>query len=376
MRLLAIAGLLSVAATAAPAAAQSTMTCTYNAQGGELVLTGADSGNRFQVPGVGQRLEYNPGRWAYLMDYDPKTQDGNICPQRMSFNTQSYGSTMGGQPQLDYSRFATYGTYNLNSGFTPDPHQINLTAGGPVNMSTATQGQCSGFASAAPDVRLHFQGGNYNEINFSAFSEGDTTLIINDPNGNWYCDDDSGGNLNPLLSFTPMSGQYDIWVGTYDRSLAAATLAISELPYNPNGNVSETSLGGGPDYSLPPTYGHYSLYSGFTPDPYEIPVVAGGEIDIAAYTNNQCVGYVAEAPDVRLDFTEGSYAELIFSVDAYDDTTLIINDPNGNWFCDDDSGVNGMNPALSLTPMSGQYDIWIGTYDNATARARLAISEL
>jgi hypothetical protein len=79
-------------------------------------------------------------------------------------------------------------------------------------------------------VRLHFQGGNYNEINFSAFSEGDTTLIINDPNGNWFCDDDSGVNgMNPALSLTPMSGQYDIWIGTYDNATARARLAISEL---------------------------------------------------------------------------------------------------------------------------------------------------
>jgi hypothetical protein len=56
----------------------------------------------------------------------------------------------------------------------------------------------------------------------------------------------------------------------------------------------------------------------------------------------------------------------------------LVNDPNGNWHCDDDGGNAGLNPALSFyNPSSGVYDIWIGSYaqgDNASAS--LSISEL
>ena len=44
----------------------------------------------------------------------------------------------------------------------------------------------------------------------------------------------------------------------------------------------------------------------------------------------------------------------------------------------DDDGGNGFNPSLSFgSPMSGRYEIWVGTYGSTdTARAQLHISEL
>jgi hypothetical protein len=270
----------------------------------------------------------------------------------------------------NYNLNPTYGTYNLQSGFLPDPQTITVVAGGQNNVSNATGGQCRGYAASAPDVRIHFTGGSFNQINFSATSNADTTLIVNDPNGTWYCDDDSGNGLDPLLELTPISGQYDIWVGTYGPSTAQAVLSISELPYG-----SAPVAPGGPNYNLTPTYGTYNLRSGFLPDPQTIQVVAGGSNNVAAMTNNECRGYAASAPDVRINFTGGSFNEINFSAQSNADTTLIVNDPQGNWHCDDDSG-NGLNPLIELTPMSGQYDIWVGTYGPNTAPATLAVSEL
>jgi hypothetical protein len=67
---------------------------------------------------------------------------------------------------------------------------------------------------------------------------------------------------------------------------------------------------------------------------------------------------------------------LIFSVRADSDTTLVINGPDGRWYCNDDA--NGVNPAFRFaSPRSGQYDVWVGTYSNSGLRpARLFISEL
>jgi len=264
----------------------------------------------------------------------------------------------------------TYGTYNLQSGFLPDPQTINIVAGGPINTANTLGGQCRGFAANAPDVRINFTGGSFSEINFSAFSDTDTTLIVNDPNGNWFCDDDGGNGLNPLIVLTPISGQYDIWVGTYSSGNAQATLAVSELPYG-----SAPAPAAGPNYNLNPTYGTYNLRSGFLPDPQTFQVVAGGNSDVAAMTNNECRGYAAAAPDIRINFTGGSFNRINFSADSDADTTLIVNDPNGDWWCNDDGG-DGLNPLIELTPISGQYDIWVGTYGRNTAPASLAVSEL
>ncbi|MGD1996701.1 MAG: hypothetical protein PVH62_08005, partial [Anaerolineae bacterium] len=65
----------------------------------------------------------------------------------------------------------------------------------------------------------------------------DTTLVINDPNGSWRCNDDYSG-LDPMVEFpNPFTGQYDIWVGSYSSGdYVNGTLYITELDYHP-GNL-------------------------------------------------------------------------------------------------------------------------------------------
>jgi hypothetical protein len=130
------------------------------------------------------------------------------------------------------------------------------------------------------------------------------------------------------------------------------------------------------NYSLNPTYGTVALNGGFTPDPYVVNLQSGGNIN-AANISSSCRGFIADAPDVRLQWRSGSLP-LIISVASGADTTLVVNAPDGSWYCDDDGGVNGLNPAIRFNaPQSGQYDIWVGTYGNASLQpAQLNISEL
>ncbi len=131
------------------------------------------------------------------------------------------------------------------------------------------------------------------------------------------------------------------------------------------------------DWHLDPTFGTVSLTGGFSPQ--SVNLVAGGKLDAtaigAAADGTNCVGYIADAPDYRIQLTPGS-GSLIIQVTSQSDTTLIVNAPDGNWYCDDDSG-GGVNPALTfLAPVaSGQYDIWVGTYDPQAANAVLMITE-
>jgi hypothetical protein len=130
------------------------------------------------------------------------------------------------------------------------------------------------------------------------------------------------------------------------------------------------------DYNADPNFGTLNLASGFQPDPQVVAVRSGGEIN-AASISPSCAGFISSAPDVRLNYTAGSLP-LILSVAADADTTLVVNGPDGSWYCDDDGGVNGLNPMVRFNdPKSGQYDIWIGTYGNASLQpAQLNISEL
>lgn len=264
----------------------------------------------------------------------------------------------------------TYGAADLETGFLPDPHVVDLHSGGEINAARRIGGICTGFIADAPDYRVTYQAGERPLI-FEVTANVDTTLVINGPDGLWYCDDDSAGNLNPRLHWgSPPSGQYDIYVGTYGNAgIRPAQLTITEIAPE----VPATPV---PDWSLDPTYGTVSLDYGFLPDPFEIQLQSGGSIDATTAIGAPCVGFVAQAPDFRFTYNAGS-PPLIISVGSEADTTLVINGPDGLWYCDDDSG-EGLNPSVRWdNPSSGQYDIYVGTYGEASLQdATLSISEL
>lgn len=119
----------------------------------------------------------------------------------------------------------TYGTVFLKAGFLPDPYTRDVVAGGPI---VTTLGGVRAHVARAPDFRVNYTAGKY-ALTFFVNSAADTTLLINLPNGTWIADDDSGGNLNPMIRLgNPASGRYDIWVGTIRPDTAAAVLHVTE----------------------------------------------------------------------------------------------------------------------------------------------------
>lgn len=129
----------------------------------------------------------------------------------------------------DFELEPTYGTASLAAGFPEDPAVVPLQSGGSIDAA-GLGGACTGFIADAPDYRLNYTAGSFPLI-FVAIADVDTTLVINGPDGSWYCDDDSDGQLDPRVTFAnPDSGQYDIWVGTYAAAeLHDAALYITEL---------------------------------------------------------------------------------------------------------------------------------------------------
>lgn len=127
------------------------------------------------------------------------------------------------------------------------------------------------------------------------------------------------------------------------------------------------------NFNLPPAFGTLNLSAGFMPDPQLVDLTAGGDIP-AARLGRDCAGTIANAPDVRLNYSAGGFPLYIFAV-SNADTTLVVNLPDGSWICNDD--FDGLNPGIVLQrPPSGQYDIWVGVFAGGTAPARLGISEI
>ncbi|RZJ04480.1 MAG: peptidase S1 [Brevundimonas sp.] len=130
----------------------------------------------------------------------------------------------------DISAEPNYGDITLSPGFTPDPHLISLRAGGDINASNISGASCSGYITSAPDFRLNWSGKGSLDLILSVVSNSDTTLIVNGPRGEWYCDDDNGDETNPSLTLRSAAGQYDIWIGTFSSGdTKPAVLSISEV---------------------------------------------------------------------------------------------------------------------------------------------------
>ncbi|MEM7444872.1 MAG: peptidase S1 [Pseudomonadota bacterium] len=126
----------------------------------------------------------------------------------------------------------THGSVTLSAGFPTDPYSVRISAGGTIDARQTLGGNCRGLIDSPPNFQLLYNAGRVYPLHIFVQSAADTTLVINDPDGNWRCNDDGMGNLNPLITFVnPPSGRYDIWVGTFwtGSEPRQATLFISEL---------------------------------------------------------------------------------------------------------------------------------------------------
>jgi hypothetical protein len=153
---------------------------------------------------------------------------------------------------LDYNARANFGGGRLTTGFTPDPWTFPLTAGGgrnPINVEDlhirdSVSGEACGrsFVTRRPDFHFNFTAGTtFPLLRFYVLTQNnsDATLVINEPNGHWRCNDDHhhegwGNSLMPTIDFAnPPAGRYDIWVGTYDASSHnPSILHVTELDSN------------------------------------------------------------------------------------------------------------------------------------------------
>ena len=270
----------------------------------------------------------------------------------------------------------TFGVIKLAPGFTPDPYNIEVLSGGPLDASFWVDSNCTGFIGSDPDFRLNWSGDG-SDFRIFFVGDGDATLAVNDPYGDWHCNDDFD-DRNPLIKFDGAAfGQYDIWVGSFDPEVNFfGNLYVTELGLSPGDfALAEVEL----IVSAPPNFGETALGVDFTPDPYMVQVLSGGPIEVAGAnlpSNEYCVGYTTAEPDFRLEWIEDGTDLLRIMVVADADTTLIINDPYGDWYCDDDT--YDFDPLIEFkTPTSGFYDIWVGSNDGGiTIPGTLLITKL
>ena len=119
---------------------------------------------------------------------------------------------------LDYEVDPLYGLFNLQRGFSPDPHVVGVGAGG--TMDTSAYNLACGYTTEAPTLAFTLSGGaseGFLRIYFvSSDNRTDTKLIVHTPNQEWICKDNSSNNsgAGPVIDFEyAVSGKYSVWVG-------------------------------------------------------------------------------------------------------------------------------------------------------------------
>ena len=126
----------------------------------------------------------------------------------------------------------TYGVVQLNAGFTPDPHTIDLVAGGGVDLSTGAerlQTSAYGYVAQSADYLVQYSGGSLLKFYVESNGNGDAVLLVRTPSGHYHFVDDTVG-LDPVLDFeNAPAGDYHVWVGTIGSDTFSATLGVTEL---------------------------------------------------------------------------------------------------------------------------------------------------
>lgn len=264
-------------------------------------------------------------------------------------------------------------TLSLRAGFRNDPASIQVNQGGDVRLASVGE-NCWGFADAAPSARVSYRAGRF-PLFISTESDGDGTIAILAPDGSWHCNDDAAGGLNPGVTFRePASGDYLVWAGTLSElGTREATLHVSEVGY--------AGVDNSVDVSGRPHHGSHRLRAGFSPNPFSQAVTAGGRIAaeqaLAGHTvvEGFCFGFITREPTMRLTWT-GDGEPLFLSATSDADTLLLVNAPDGGWWCDDDS-AGSLNPGLTIDyGPNGVYDIYVATFSpEETAPATVHVSQ-
>jgi hypothetical protein len=202
-----------------------TLRITYDGQGPLFISMQSDTDTTLAVNGpdgawtcdddslgdLNPSLSYDTARAGVYDIFAGTFSDGEIAPATIYVSEVAPGADPSTR-LMDFSLPALAATLSLEPGFAPDAGRINVTAGGPAEPVNTGEAFCLGNYTNAPSVELTWAGGPFS---VSTQADGDTTLAVNLPNGDWVCDDDGGEGLLSRLDLSGDAGVYDIWAGSF-----------------------------------------------------------------------------------------------------------------------------------------------------------------
>lgn len=299
-------------------------------------------------------------------------------------------------------------SFSANQILAPTGYVAQATGG--IRLSQCPDVDGGGSASQIPQFSITLSQMQGHNLLLRANASCDSTLLVNGANTDWYYNDDGQGNLQPELLITDqaaLNGRLDVWVGTFGGDSCPGTFTMQAVPVVqplpqpvpvpqpvptpapqpvpvpvpvpapaptpapapapapapgpvPTAGCPTTSLQG-----IPVTTDGQELYS---PDTYT--VQASGLTPLSSCSGLPGTGNINAGPHYTF-YLSGmeTYGRLEIEVESSCDTTLLVNDANGNWHFDDDTG-GAMQPELNLTDtaaLNGRVDVWVGTFGDGTA---------
>lgn len=121
---------------------------------------------------------------------------------------------------------------------------FDLLAGGSFPAFDNFGGNCNGYVATNPDFFAYVEEAGV-DVEMTVRSAEDTTLVVRAPDGQLICDDDSGGDANPLVLLeNAQTGAYEVWLGTFSSvGHAPATLSLRDI--NADTRTAPNVPGGG-----------------------------------------------------------------------------------------------------------------------------------
>lgn len=266
-----------------------------------------------------------------------------------------------------------------------DPTLVSVRSGtleGPGVDATTLGGACTGIIPSQPDVIFNWEEHEgLQTLNVFTLSMGDPTLVLVTPSGEVLCSDDFNPLvLDPFIEIKdPQVGRYAAFIGSFENDavepgflvvtsheLNPANMDLSQMfprHIDPRANSETISLDvleiDSPD-AVEPAGGS------LTPEdlPYQQELTGGGEIGAfnLDHENQLCTGFISAAPTFRFEWS-GDLDQFQLFFESNVDTTLKVLDPEGSFHCDDDyHGSENLNPWLALPPITGTYNVWVGSF--------------
>jgi hypothetical protein len=122
--------------------------------------------------------------------------------------------------RLAEARAAIKSAEPLKPGGGPLTKEVTASGDLPVPELSTGDALCGGLVTLVPDFAFDWSG-EAKALGVMFEGDGDATLVVRTPSGDFACADDTNGfaNVNPLVVISnPPEGQYLVWVGRVDPS--------------------------------------------------------------------------------------------------------------------------------------------------------------